>query len=146
MIGAVHAALISLFVISLTILITTPLGRTCFDSLNASSTSMPLTVLPPARYSPLLATTTQHAPSIHTKPLPKFVMKQEEYAGAQEDPLDKMPFVAYDTVPPRLPGMVVPNVFHYIWLDQHDNLYLTYSQYLAMRSVIMRQKPFKLFM
>jgi hypothetical protein len=76
---------------------------------------------------------------------PKFVLDNSDYAKTDQ-PIPEMPFTAYDPVQPKEPGMVVPDIVHYIWLDGKDDLYLTFSQYLAMRSVIVRQKPAKLFM
>lgn len=77
---------------------------------------------------------------------PRFVIPPSEYAAPQEDPIEFMPFMAYDPVPPKEEGMVVPDIVHYIWLDVNDSLHLTFSQYLAMRSVIDRQQPSKLYM
>lgn len=42
--------------------------------------------------------------------------------------------------------MKVPNIVHYIWFDKDGDLHMTFSQYLAIRSVIMRQKPDKIYM
>ena len=89
--------------------------------------------------------TAAHPPVQRPVPSPEFVLDQDIYANKEPPVLDP-PFTAYDAVPPKEVGMVVPNIVHYIWLDATGDLKLTFSQYLAMRSVIIRQRPDKLYM
>lgn len=86
-----------------------------------------------------------HPPVQRPAPSPVFVLDQDVYANKERPVLDP-PFTAYDAVSPKEVGMVVPNIVHYIWLDATGDLRLTFSQYLAMRSTIIRQRPDKLYM
>jgi hypothetical protein len=85
--------------------------------------------------------------NLHTQPIPTpdFLMAPQEYANSNPT-VPQPPFTAFDPVQPRLQGMVVPDIVHYIWLDNGDSLHLTFSQYLSMKSVIKRQNPAKIYM
>lgn len=79
------------------------------------------------------------------RPPPAFVLDPQQYADTKRV-VSIPPFTAFDPVMPKAQGMVVPNIIHYVWLDAKSDLKLTFSQYLAMKSVIERQKPDKVYM
>jgi len=72
-----------------------------------------------------------------------FLRPPKEFAIGEAQPLEFMPLFNFAITPVKRPGMLVPDVIHYISLSPNGKAAptLSYWQYLAIRSVLTVQRP-----